>query len=295
MELVNYNTARNALEKAYRVDEVKQIRDTAIAAQAYAKQAKDTQLINHATEIKIRAEIKCGELLIATAKAKERRDKGNRSVTSDPIPKLIDLGVSKMQSSRWQKLAKLSGEDQEVIISNAKSKMMAAIGDVAEHNHRAQGTGENEWYTPSKYIELARVVLGSISLDPASSAKAQAIIKAKVFFSVQDDGLSKAWNGTVWLNPPYTQPDISNFASKMVSEYRRGKIESAIMLTHNYTDTTWFHELAKAAHAICFTRGRIKFVDAYGNDCAPTQGQAFFYFGKNIEIFTQEFSKAGFV
>jgi hypothetical protein len=29
-------------------------------------------------------------------------------------------------------------------------------------NHRALGTGENEWYTPSKYIEAARKVLREI-------------------------------------------------------------------------------------------------------------------------------------
>jgi hypothetical protein len=37
--------------------------------------------------------------------------------------------------------------------------------DSAE-NHRAEGTGDNEWYTPSKYIEMARSVLGEI--DPRS-------------------------------------------------------------------------------------------------------------------------------
>jgi hypothetical protein len=43
-------------------------------------------------------------------------------------------------------------------------------------NHRAQGTGQNEWYTPVEYIEAVRDVLGSIELDPASSdAERQAV------------------------------------------------------------------------------------------------------------------------
>jgi phage N-6-adenine-methyltransferase len=162
-----------------------------------------------------------------------------------------------------------------------------------------KGTGENEWFTPAEYIERARKVLGEIDLDPASHPDAQRVVQAKQFITKHEHeelgGLGCEWAGNIWLNPPYAQPLIDKFATKMAEEWRSGRISAAIMLTHNYTDTAWFHRLAEAADAICFTRGRIKFYEPDGSVAAPTQGQAFFYFGAFVKLFAQEFASTGFV
>jgi len=133
-QLIRYNAARKALAEANRVDEAKAIRDKAVAMQVYAKQAKDHELINYATDIRIRAEMRAGELLIKMAERGERRDHSQRSrgATSDLPPKLSDLGVSKTQSSRWQRLAKLSDKQREEKIAAAKKKAAAALDAVAK-------------------------------------------------------------------------------------------------------------------------------------------------------------------
>lgn len=162
------------------------------------------------------------------------------------------------------------------------------------HNVRGtEGTGENEWFTPGEYIKAAREVLGSIDLDPASHLQAQTIVQAGQYFTKDDDGLTREWHGRVWLNPPYAQPLIAQFVSKMCSERKAGRVSAAIMLTHNYTDTAWFHEAAGVADAICFTRGRVKFYEPDGGVAAPTQGQAFFYFGNDIDRFEAAFAHIG--
>lgn len=161
--------------------------------------------------------------------------------------------------------------------------------------NRTSFTGNNEWFTPIEHIERARKVLGTIQLDPASHMLAQKNVKAKSFFTEEDDGLCRDWNGKVWLNPPYAQPAIGQFVEKLIHEVGAGRVSEAIMLTHNYTDTAWFQAAAQKATAICFTRGRIRFVSPEGQLAAPTQGQAFFYFGARFQTFLAHFREIGFV
>ena len=134
----------------------------------------------------------------------------------------------------------------------------------ARSAHRTGYTGNYEWYTPAEYVERARRVLGGIDLDPASSAAAQETVKAESYFRQDDDGLKREWHGRVWLNPPYNQPAIEQFIDKLIGERAAGRTSQAILLTHNSTDTGWFHKAASASSAICFPRGRIAFVDTAG-------------------------------
>lgn len=199
--------------------------------------------------------------------------------------------VMQQQVSRFRKRHNNKTKYRESMILAAYRKADL----LPPENHRAEGTGENEWFTPQKYIEAARSVMGGIDLDPATHPAAQQTVQAIEFFTRQDDGLSKEWGGRVWLNPPYAQPLIGQFVEKLVVEFAAGRVTEAIMLTHNYTDTSWFHLAETSASLICFTKGRIRFVDIDDEECSPTQGQAFFYYGANSEEFRSIFSVFGMV
>jgi phage N-6-adenine-methyltransferase len=155
-------------------------------------------------------------------------------------------------------------------------------------------TGENEWYTPQQYIESARLVMGSIDVDPASNAEAQKAVQALRYYTIEDDGLIQEWTGNIWMNPPYSGAEIKKFIGKLVEEFQLGNLKQAVVLTNNSSDTSWFHSLAEISSLICFTKGRINF---YRGDqlSSPTNGQSFFYVGKNAGAFAKEFTQYGLI
>jgi phage N-6-adenine-methyltransferase len=160
--------------------------------------------------------------------------------------------------------------------------------------HVSHNSGNNEWYTPAEYIEAARRVMNDgIDLDPATTEAANDVIKAAQIFTAADDGLKQEWSGRVWLNPPYAQPIIGKFISKLVAHVQANDLEAAIVLVNNATDTEWFQEMGAFADAICFKNGRIKFWGPDGMEGSPLQGQAFLYFGTETWRFVKHFSAFG--
>jgi hypothetical protein len=133
--LTKYEAAKKALAEAYRFDEVKDIRDKAVAMRMYAMQAKDRVLQDYANEIRLRAERRIGEMLCDTELNKGgaepgvgRRGGKNAVVNGDRIlPKLSDLGISKSQSSNWQKLANIPDNDFEELVDRTKQKACDAV------------------------------------------------------------------------------------------------------------------------------------------------------------------------
>jgi ParB family chromosome partitioning protein len=193
-----------------------------------------------------------------------------------------------------QRLMTISGK-YDAGVAFDETKAFAISREIWGHNVRGtQGTGKNEWFTPPEYIELARTVLGTIDLDPATHAEAQKIVQATTFFTKEQDGLKQEWHGRVWLNPPYVQPLIEDFVMKLLVERRAGRVAAAIMVTHNYTSSAWFQTALAVTDAICFPRSRIGFIELDNDKLAdPTQGQAFFYFGSEVDKFLHTFRSIG--
>jgi phage N-6-adenine-methyltransferase len=204
-------------------------------------------------------------------------------------------GFSERTAQGYMRLARLDPEKaQRVALLSLRDALKALAGSKGEP--ASLPYSENpEWYTPHKYIEAARQVLGNIDLDPASNDIAQQMVRASTYYTAETDGLVQEWRGRTWVNPPYSKNLIAPFVRKLLDEYRDGNVPEAVLLTHARTDAGWFHEAADAAAAICFTCGRISFRTRNGTGNSPTDGSVFFYFGLNLGRFAVVFGSFGLV
>ena len=215
-----------------------------------------------------------------------------KTVTDQGTPELRAAVVAgDIAVSAASTVAAWEPEEQRELVERVEAGEKAATIIKA---HVAHNSGNNEWYTPLEFIDAARAAMGSIDTDPASCEAANKTVKARTFYDAEADGLAQEWSGNVWLNPPYAQPLIQNFAEELATRYAIGQVTAGILLTNNATETKWFQGAIMSASALCFPSGRIKFLDETGKPAkTPLQGQCFMYFGPDVPSFAREFGHFG--
>ncbi len=167
----------------------------------------------------------------------------------------------------------------------------------------------NEWYTPARYIEAARAVMGGIDLDPASCAEANRTVKAARFYTAKENGLAQEWHGRVWLNPPYAQDKsqrnekrsvVGRWVYKLLEHYQQGNIQQATLLTTFLINAQWFHPLWQ--FPICFVDKNVRFIVPNGSTSKGREGRmtdshmfgsVFIYLGPHEQTFIDTFSRFG--
>ncbi len=124
--LVRYDQARAALAKAHSIDELKDIKNKAHALAGYARQAKDKDLIAWATEIRVRAERRCGEMTSQITTAQGRRTTSSQDATKSKEEQLADVGLTKQQASKYEQLAAIPEAKFDRVVDEVKD----AVGEV---------------------------------------------------------------------------------------------------------------------------------------------------------------------
>lgn len=276
-----------ALEKAASVDEIKDVRDRSMAIQLYTrKKAGGLAAAQSAGRVVTDATAR----LAALYHSEKEAPRGMK-----PAVQLHDLdhaigkvalanaaGIDQATLSRLKPLVEAPPERVE-----AAKVAIEARGDVATPSavvreltavSASSDYDGDEWYTPPDVIELARGVLGEIDLDPASNLHAQKTVRAKTFWTKDDDSLTREWHGRVFCNPPYSTTRVS----------------AAIYLVNNCTETGWFQSMA-SRFPFCLPAKRLGFYNRHGAKQAARQGQTIFYTGGAKARFSKAFSELGVV
>lgn len=126
--IVRYDAMVLAINECHKVDEVKEIHSKARALEVYAQQAKNRDAERKASEVRIRAERRAGELLI------EMKQNGQRHSGANPGPgrgndkgvarhdTLSGIGITRDQSSKWQQLAAIPKAEFERAVTGSGPK-----------------------------------------------------------------------------------------------------------------------------------------------------------------------------
>jgi N6-adenosine-specific RNA methylase IME4 len=139
-KLIKYDAAHRALAAAVRVDEVKAIRDKAVAMEVYAKQARDSRLMADATALRKRATRRLGVLMDERRKAGTLAKPGRHSKTghakkrvgSGPKLTLADEGIDKHLADRARKAAAMSEDKFEAQVErDVRIAVAATEGDAS--------------------------------------------------------------------------------------------------------------------------------------------------------------------
>jgi hypothetical protein len=153
-------------------------------------------------------------------------------------------------------------------------------------------TGD-DYYTPEHFLACVRDALGGeIDLDPASHVMANTKVKAKRFFTKDQNGLAQTWGGRVYLNPPFSSWPL--WVDKVLSEVDSGRVKSIVMLGATRTLTAqYFAPLLHRSLAMCIISGRTPFWGMLTDSDSPTDGHFLLYIGPDVPKFSRAVTSLG--
>lgn len=82
--------------------------------------------------------------------------------------------------------------------------------------------------------------------------------KCATFYSATDDGLSQAWRGVCWCNPPFNKTK-GEWVAKAYRESQNGNTVVVLLPWNGTGDTSWWHKYALRAAEIRYIEGRQTF------------------------------------
>jgi phage N-6-adenine-methyltransferase len=193
-----------------------------------------------------------GERIVTLRRGRGMSQRALASIIETTQPTLITL--EKQSRGRLQTL-------DRVLLALGAGAYLAPIGSTKAFYVQAGNSATSEtWITPKELLEPLYSVFGAFDLDPCSptSNARTAPVRAKVYYTEADDGLSLPWFGTVYMNPPYGR-SLHHWTAKAKAEIKQGNAEVVLGLIPARPDTTYWHRDVAGSASIFFLKGRLKF------------------------------------
>ncbi len=115
----------------------------------------------------------------------------------------------------------------------------------------------DNWATPQDFFDKLNEEF-HFTLDPCANEENH---KCDLFYTKEQDGLTKDWGGhVVFCNPPYGK-EIADWVRYSYEQSQKPNT-TVVMLIPARTDTRYFHDYIYGKAEIRFIKGRLKFGDA---------------------------------
>jgi hypothetical protein len=192
------------------------------------------------------------------------------------------------------------------LIRGDDPRLLVPRGDPLHDGPMPPGTGtgiaqhqsiSNERYTPRKIVEAERELMGGIDFDPFSCSRANELIQARAFCSLENglNGFKCAWSlegkpTNTHCNPPGGKldrktlepvgkgPGLSSAAvawAKLMHEWQTGNVAQAVFIGFNLeilrTSQEWIEKGIPGCSSfpLCFPDERLRF---WNDDTAEDEG-----------------------
>jgi phage N-6-adenine-methyltransferase len=190
--------------------------------------------------------------------AKLRKRRGYTQRTLANALGIAPSTVLRMEYSEASGIATLSAA---LDFLGAGAYLATSTDAAAFYTHAGNSSVNQAWRTPPALLDSLYAALGApFDLDPCSptSDRRTAPVRARMYFTANDDGLALPWRGRVFVNPPYGRT-LRQWVSKAQAEVTQRRAALVVALVPARTETLWWHNHIAGLADAFMLRGRLSF------------------------------------